>query len=220
MLGTSENGRDFFFNNLNGYLRLSLTGEGTVKSIKLQGNNGEIVAGTRYYGFNNISFTNWYENTSKFITLNCPEGVKLSDKPTQFYFSLAPMTFESGININVEFEDGETIPKSTSKSITINRNTIVPMQNVKLNTNIDWQYALITYKDTESITAPQIYSNGSGVTGYIYWGDDTYSVANSTSSYVYTDGEDTHTVTVKVTDASAIEFNDCSNITSVDFSNF
>lgn len=220
MLGTSENGRDFYFNNLNGYLRLSLTGEGTVKSIKLQGNNGEIVAGTRYYGFNNISFTDWYEKTSKQITLNCPEGVKLSDKPTQFYFSLAPMTFENGINIDVEFEDGETIPKSTSKSITINRNTIVPMQNVKLNTNIDWQYALITYKDTESITAPQLYSNGSGVTGYIYWGDDTYSVANSTSSYVYTDGEDTHTVTVKVTDASAIEFSDCSNITSVDFSNF
>jgi hypothetical protein len=94
------------------------------------------------------------------------------------------------------------------------------MQNVKLNTNIDWQYALITYKDTESITAPQLYSNGSSVTGYIYWGDDTYSVANSTSSYVYTDGEDTHTVTVKVMDASAIEFSDCSNITSVDFSNF
>jgi hypothetical protein len=94
------------------------------------------------------------------------------------------------------------------------------MTNIELNSDINWQYATVTYRDTESIVAPTLYGNDSSVTGYIYWGDETYSVVNSTSSYVYIDGNDKHTVTVKVTDAVAIEFSDCSNIYDLDFTNF
>ena len=218
MIGTTENGKDFYFKNLLGYLRLSITGVGDVKSIKLSGNNNEIIAGMRYYAFDDTSRGDWYDLESTSITLDCGDGVALSDTPRQFYFALMPTTFEKGITVEIALANGTTLPKSTANRIEISRNTIVPMQDFAIS-NASWQTVSVTYQDVEYVTAP-IFQDKDNVVGYLYWGDDTSSLIGSTTSHLYDDGETEHTVTIKTLNANTIEFSNCEGMTDIDFTNF
>lgn len=218
MIGESEDGNNFYFRNLLGYLRLSFTGDRVVKSITLSGNEDEPIAGTRYYDAMDISFSAWYDETISTITLDCGEGVALSETPKEFYIALPPTTFPSGINIDVEFDDGELLPQRTSNSLEIKRNTIQPMATLDFSSNIDWQVATISY-DAQSVVAPKVYGSNN-ISGYLYWGDGTVSVINNATSHTYDDGEATHTLTIKATNATSIEIPNCAGITSLDFSNF
>lgn len=218
MIGESEDGSHFYFKNMLGYLRISLVGEGAVKSITLSGNNDEYIAGLRYYALPDTSLSDWYDEVYTSIVLDCGNGVALSSEPTDFYFALAPTTFDDGINIEVEMSDGTISYRSTTKFINVARNTIVPMQTLNIDGNLEWQSVMVTYNAKE-ITAPTI-EGTSSLFGYIYWGDDTNDSINSESSHVYYDNQTTHTLTIEVINATAVEFSDCSGITDIDFSNF
>jgi hypothetical protein len=134
-----------------GWLKVQLTGNGEkVKSITLNGNNGEQVAGQIYInsadatctlaaedglsGDDSIAGGNLVFDDTIFtsVTLNCGEGVTLGSEPTAFYIALPPQTFENGFTVEIEAMDGSIMTKSTDKTLTIERNHIQPMATFEL----------------------------------------------------------------------------------------
>lgn len=216
MLGTSHDGKDFEFVNVLGCLRLAITGDKVVKSIQVEGNNGEIIAGGIIVE-GNCEFTTASKD-EKTITLDCGEGVQLTDQPTYFYFSMLPMTFEKGISININFDDDTCFPMATTQSITIKRNTILSFGEFSVGDDVEWQSVSISHRG-ESVSAP-CFSGGIDLAGIIYWGDGFMTNINKTDSYVYADGQDSHTITAKTYDATVVEIDECTGIIELDFSGF
>ena len=115
--------------NAMGWLRLHLTGDGeVVKSITVKGNNSEQVAGQITINPSDATITLAESSTATTVTLNCTDGVTLSSEATAFYIALPPQKFEGGITAEINCNDGSKMVKSTSNSVTIKRNTILPME--------------------------------------------------------------------------------------------
>ena len=141
----------FSLKNVCGWLKVQLTGNGEkVKSIKLKGNNGEQVAGQIYINSATAEATlasemggaddteNGAGGNLVFddtilteVTLDCGDGVELGAEPTAFYIALPPQTFAQGLTIEITACDDAIMTKSTSNSITIERNAIQPMAVVE-----------------------------------------------------------------------------------------
>lgn len=125
------------FKNAGGYLKLQLYGtDVTVKSIALQGNKGEKIAGeatiTAAYG--NDPVVTMADTATDVVTIDCGEGVTLSNDattPTIFWFVLPETTFSEGFTVTVTDLEGGTFVKSTSNSFTIDRNMIQPMKSLE-----------------------------------------------------------------------------------------
>lgn len=216
MLGTSSDGKNYKFKNLCGYIRLSITGSKVVDNIVIKGRNSELITGRFYFDKNGELAP--YENNAYSITLDCEDSVQLTDIPTEFYITLPPTTFTKGITVTINFTDGTVFTKSTSKSITIERNTIQPMQNFSTGGEVEWQTIVISHTG-DMVYSPYFYGT-SALSGFIYWGDDYMSNINTTSSYTYDDNEASHTITTKTTNANAVEINDCRGISIIDLTNF
>ena len=140
------------FNNLMGYIRLSITGTSTVSSIELQGNNNEGINGrislfkdnVPSYPFNyegvgsfQTNETIWklvrsgsgLDDSEKKILLDCGEGVVLSpDEPTEFYIGIIPHRFHKGITAKIHLKNEPVMIQRTSQELNIERNHIVPME--------------------------------------------------------------------------------------------
>lgn len=219
MIAVSDDGNDFEFYNLMGYLRLSLTGEKRVSNIVLKGNNSEALSGRRYVKYDDFTVCAWYDNLATSITLNCgEEGVQLTDTPTDFYFAIAPTYFERGINVSVTFTDGTRFPIKTTKEIYIERNHIQPMASVETGSGVDWQ--IITIKHSgDTVARPYLYGD-TNLAGYIYWNDGWMSNINVSGSYVYDDGMPEHNITIKALNANYFYIDSCAGISEIDFSNF
>ena len=148
MISQSEYNQ-FSLKNVCGWLKVKLTGFGDViKSIKVEGNNGEQVAGELYINpetaiatlaaaageanddDGSAGGTLVFDDTILYeTTLDCGEGVELGLAATDFYIALPPQTFEKGITITVEDANGFAMTKSTDKVVTIDRNHILPMKS-------------------------------------------------------------------------------------------
>ena len=121
------------FKNLCGYLKLKLYGENiAVKSIVIEGNNGEKIAGaaTIRASYGGVPSVTMASNATTVVTMNCGNGVALGkDKSnaTQFWFALPVTTFEKGITITVTDTEDNKFTKSTNKSVAIERNLVQPM---------------------------------------------------------------------------------------------
>lgn len=126
------------FKNVGGYLKLQLYGtDVTVKSVALQGNKGEKIAGeatiTAAYG--NDPVVTMADTATDVVTIDCGEGVTLSNDattPTTFWFVLPETTFAEGFTVTVTDPEGGTFEKSTSNSFTIDRNMIQPMKSLEV----------------------------------------------------------------------------------------
>lgn len=140
--GTTDS---FAMKNLCGWLKLQLSGGGkTVTKITLHGNANERLSGGAVIDYATPSLTlsdvampddnevggTLVSDDENAITLDCGDGVALSETPASFYFALAPQTFDKGITITVTYSDGTTSEKSTANAITITRNHITPMADV------------------------------------------------------------------------------------------
>ena len=131
----STQGYNLYFRNVYGYLRLSLSGDKNIESIEIKGNNNEIIAGKATVELQNLNIV-FDGNGSTTITIDCAEGVQLTEMPKTFHFALAPQTFTKGITVTIFCADGEKIVKSTSKAINIERNHILPMANLDYTSSL------------------------------------------------------------------------------------
>ena len=218
MLGLGKDAENFTFQNVMGYLRLSLTGSKRVKSITLEGNNDEVLAGVRYIHQEDVTVGEWYSEPSYTMTLNCGDGVQLTGTPTEFYFALIPRLFENGITATINFTDGSNYVKSTRKSVDISRNIIQPMATISTDEAIEWQRVIIKHHG-DRVAAPYLLGNTS-VLGYIYWGDGYQSDVNTIDAYNYADGDGEHEIVIETLDANYIYIESCAGISEIDLTNF
>ncbi len=127
MVASSESS-DLAFKNVLGWIKIRLSGTETVKSLVLEGNDGETLAGAATVDTD--SAVSIAADAAKSLTLDCGEGVALSSDPTAFYFAVVPQVFEKGITVTAHYSDGSTFEKSTDKAIAVERNHIVPMAEI------------------------------------------------------------------------------------------
>ncbi|MBO7321703.1 MAG: hypothetical protein J6U80_07255 [Bacteroidales bacterium] len=218
MVATSQDGVNFSFKNVLGYLRLSLIGDKKVRSIALHGNNNEIMSGIFYFDLGDIYNHIWYDQLSNSIVLDClEEGIQLSETPQEFYMVVPPVTFSGGFTISVNFTDGTSCPQSTSKNLQIEANTIYPMATVNTSES-GWAYMYINHTG-EAVSYP-ILIGESSVTGVINFGDGTSASAGGNYIHNYVDANPSHTITVKSKGAEGFVIYGCDGITKIDLSNF
>ncbi len=118
------------FNNVLGYIKLNVTGKDAVKSITLKGNNNEILAGSVTINTETAA-ASASDNKVKAITLDCGNGVQLSETATDFYIGILPQTFSKGITVTVETADGNLTEKSSENSLTVARNSIAAFEAIE-----------------------------------------------------------------------------------------
>ena len=130
MVAATENKEDNFlqFKNLCGYVVVKLYGEGTVTSIKLEGNDGEKISGKAdvQAAFGTLPSVTMSEEATTSITLDCGEGVTLgttAETATEFWFCVPPVTFSKGFTVTATNSEGWQMIKSTSSSKEVVRNT-------------------------------------------------------------------------------------------------
>lgn len=143
MVAQGEN-NCYSFKNVCGFLRISLTGGVTIKRITLAGNNDEPIAGEGIvnYKFGTETSGNIVEGTranketptttmfatgAKEITLDCGDGIALSEQATAFVFALPPTGFKKGFTVKAYINDYKYMAQRTDKAVAIARNTIHPM---------------------------------------------------------------------------------------------
>ena len=218
MIGTSDDGTEYKFRNISAFLRINLTGSKKVAGISLKGNASETMAGIYYFLVTDINNYKWYQPSNTELYLNCGDGVQLNDDPTAFYFSVMPVTFNKGITVTVYFADGTQISKSTSRTIEMERNAILPMATIATD-NSSWDMIEVEHT-SDTFTSP-VFSGGTSLTGYIYWGDGNQtSLYNATGTYVYWDDQPSHTVMIKTEGQNSVEFPSLKGVSEINFSNF
>ncbi|MCQ2139369.1 MAG: fimbrillin family protein [Bacteroidales bacterium] len=134
MVAVTENVADkhLRFKNVCGYLKMSLYGDATIKSITLRGNNRETIAGMTLVNasFNGTPSTRPALGATESITIDCGEGVALGatqETATVFYFVVPPVEFSNGITITATAADGRVLKKTTTRPLKVERNKISKM---------------------------------------------------------------------------------------------
>lgn len=218
MVATSQDGINFSFKNILGYLRLSLIGDKKVRSIALQGNNNEIISGIFYFNLGDIYTRTWYNSMSNSIVLDCTEeGVQLSETPKEFYMVVPPVAFQKGFTISVNFTDGTYCPQSTSRSLEIEANTIHHMATLS---TLDSDWAIMNIYHTGNKISYPILTGETSRTGTINFGDGRSDMLGGRYVHEYNDGNPSHTVTVKAKGAYGFVIYGCEGISKIDLSNF
>ena len=192
------------FKNVGGYFKLHLYGDDvTVKTITLEGNGGEKIAGkasvTPVYG--GEPAVSMAANATRTITLDCGDGVKIGDTAetaTAFWMVVPPTVFEDGFKVSVTNAAGITFTQTTSKKVVIERNMITPMAAYKVDLIPNNQ---IWYTTTNG--KPLNYTS-------------TYEIfgANIVSD-IYMDGRGVITFDGDVTKVGSLAFDYCRNLYTV-----
>ena len=166
-----SNDENLLFKSVMGWIRLSLTGGEIVKTISLKGLNDEPLAGNVTIA-EDLSVT-FADDAVHTLTLDCGDGVQLTDEPTDFYIAIAPQTFCKGFYAEAVDADNNIIPLTTFKSITVQRNHIVSMAQSELKPQTEPLHNQIWYTTSDNSTiTPQnyngniisnTYTNGKGV---------------------------------------------------------
>lgn len=195
MVAESEN-NNAQLRNAMGWLRLHLTGDGeVVKSITVKGNNSEKVAGQITINPSDATITLAESSTATTVTLNCTDGVTLGSEATAFYIALPPQKFDGGITAEINCNDGSKMVKSTSNSVTIKRNTILPMEELSYQDN-----TRIYYTATEKI---------------VPYTTDVFGANIVSNEWDKTTGKGIITFDAPVTEIGAGAFHGCSSLTSI-----
>lgn len=136
MVAVTQGTDDTFlsFKNVCGFLKLKLYSneKSIVKTISVQGNNNEKICGASTISLYNENVPDivMSEASETVITIDCGNGVVLGtseETATEIWVVIPPTIFSKGISISAKDIDGKVFLKSTSNSITINRNEIQPM---------------------------------------------------------------------------------------------
>ena len=119
---------ELLFKNICGGIKLQFKGEDKIKSIKLESIGGEKISGKATvigYADETVPTTIMAEEAVSSVTLDCGDGVQLSDEPTTFIISVPPVVFESGMKITVTDTDGISRELTNTSKNTIKRSTLL-----------------------------------------------------------------------------------------------
>ena len=199
----------FSLKNVCGWLKLQLTGNGeVVKSITFKGNDGEQVAGLIHVDTataeatlaaemgsaddNNAGGNLVFDDTIlTAVTLDCGTGVTLGAEATSFYIALPPQTFEKGFKVEIVCADDTKMVKSSSNTLSIERNHIQPMAAMEFTPSVPNNQIWYTSSDGNVVTPyntdvfganiiSNTYTDGKGV---IIFNGDVTSIGDCAFAY-------------------------------------
>ena len=126
------------FKNVLGAMKLQLKGTQIVRSIKVEGKNNENLSGS-------VTITAYADNAapvvtmtgeddaSKAVTLDCSDGVQLSESTaTEFIIALPSVLFSNGFTVTVTDSEDETYTVETDNANKVLRSSILTMPAVTL----------------------------------------------------------------------------------------
>lgn len=119
---------ELLFKNICGGIKLKFKGEDKIKSIKLESIGGEKISGKATvigYADETVPTTIMVEGGVSSVTLDCGDGVQLSDEPTTFIISVPPVEFVSGMKITVTDTDGISRELTNTSKNTVKRSTLL-----------------------------------------------------------------------------------------------
>ena len=125
-----SNTNEFQFKHTCGIIRFSIKGTQRIQNLALEGNNGEIIAGTGCIDFSEETpiFTIPTDATDASKSINMSvNDVQLSETGTDFYFIVPVGEFSKGLSLTINFTDefgSHYTIKSTSKSIAITKSVM------------------------------------------------------------------------------------------------
>ena len=141
MFAVTENTEDYDlkFKNVLGAMKLQVKGTQVVKSIKVEGANGEILSGaatvTAYA--NNLAPTIKMvdsDDACRSVTLDCGDGVQLSEsEATNFIIALPPVSFSTGFIVSITDINEQTYTLAANTANDVLRSSILVMPEMKLS---------------------------------------------------------------------------------------
>ena len=125
------------FKNVGGYLVLKFYGSGvTVKSIKLEGRNGERLSGeaTMTPVIGELPIIEMAETAGTSITLdaNKTKLEKKAEDAIEFWMVVPPTVFTEGFLLTVTDKDGKVFTKETDQRLEIERNTVLRIKAIEV----------------------------------------------------------------------------------------
>lgn len=163
-VGESATDDKLFFKNACGYLVVKLYNESgaTVKSVVLEGNNEEKIAGAATITATHIGVPSvaMADTATTSVTIDCGEGVEIgttAETATEFWFALPEITFEGGITITATDTEGKEYEKTTTKPVAITRNNVQPMKALSCEFEIPETWK-IRYIATEKVVPNHTYN--------------------------------------------------------------
>ncbi len=141
-----SNDQSFQMKSLLGWIRLSMTGTGTVTKIELtrnnKGNNNGRLAGPVTVDYKTLAYTftgtNYLERAV--LTLNCNNVILNKTTPTDFHIGVLPQTLTGGFTITVTGDGVADFTKSITKDVTVTRNKITKLEAFEYN-KVETSYA-------------------------------------------------------------------------------
>ena len=227
------------FKNAGGILSFKLYGaNASVSSLQLKSNGGEAISGkasvTMTVG--GLPVLTMDDSASDHVMLICPSPVTLNADAsafTEFWFVLPPVTLSGGFTLTVTSPDGGTFTKSSTKPLTISRNTISRMAPVEVEftggavvqpnneiwyTSTDGEivspYSGATDPFGDRTVVSNIYSDGKGI--IVLDGDLTTIGVNAFSAFEKNNLETIAFPQSLITIQSSA-FSYCSNLSSISF---
>ena len=175
MVAKSTNS-DFRFLQTCGIIRLRLTGTMAVSAIRLQGNNGEALAGDGTIDIASDTPVFTIDGSGDKLTaiqLRASANVQLSElSVTEFYFVVAPQTLTQGITVDITGTINgkeQTIRKQTQKSITVTRSVISSFAAVDTDAELEPEES----PDRDVLIALYDVTNGENWTNNTNWCTNT-----------------------------------------------
>ena len=155
VMTSATDDNNLMFKNVGGYLVLKFYGEGvSVSSIKLEGNNGELLSGkasvTQAVGGNPTAKMATTAGTS--VTLFCDTPVELGatkEEATQFWLVVPPTAFASGFTLTVTDAYGAVFVKETTKNLSIARNGVLRISPIEVLLSKPQPNNVIYYTSTD-----------------------------------------------------------------------
>ena len=151
------------FKNVGGALKLQLKGSCVVKSIKVEGKNGEKLSGAATVtanANNQAPVIKMASDASETVTLDCGDGVQLSEsEAANFYIAIPPVVFANGFVVTVTAADEKEYTVDATDANTVLRSSILVMPEVTI--------------ESEDVENPE---GGSGDSGNGYDYVDEYGI--------------------------------------------
>ena len=162
------------FKNVLGALRLRLKGTQTLKSISVRGKNGERLSGAAVVTVSENNLTPAIsmiatDDASRSVTLNCGDGVQLSESTvTDFIISLPPVVFSKGFTVDITDTDDKIQKITAYAENTVLRSTVLTMPSLTLevsedetpDSGLDIPVVPVTYVGLD-VSAMDLYKGGS-----------------------------------------------------------
>lgn len=135
MIAVSDN-NVLKFKNFFGWIKIQITGTEKITKLTLKGNQNEKLAGIIKVDPNTLNYS-FLGNADTEIIINFKNPLSLFEEPTAFYFAIPPQEFKKGITVEIEMlsDFNHKMIQSTSKTVLVKRNHIVPMAPVVFDKN-------------------------------------------------------------------------------------